>query len=143
MIKNSMKYMLASLGFAMILSGCSGTTDTATGWGDDAPTKETTTAVEGATDQDTETGQAYTTQMTELTGATGGKLSAEDLFTERDLSQTVDITGATSYQLEDGKDITITAKASTSSKERQPTSPSTSMPATPIRSRSCSMALPS
>lgn len=110
MIKNSMKYMLASLGFAMILSGCSGTTDTATGWGDDAPTKETTTAVEGATDQDTETGQAYTTQMTELTGATGGKLSAEDLFTERDLSQTVDITGATSYQLEDGKDITITAE---------------------------------
>jgi len=98
MTKNAMKYTLAGLGLAMLLAGCSGAEAATTDTTDAAPTNEAHVITE------------TTAQVTELTGATGGQLSAEDLFTERDLTQTADTTDATYYTLEDGRDITIAAE---------------------------------
>lgn len=98
MTKNAMKYTLAGLGLAMLLAGCSGAEAATADTTDAAPTNEAHVITE------------TTAQVTELTGATGGQLSAEDLFTERDLTQTADTTDATYYTLEDGRDITIAAE---------------------------------
>ena len=46
--------------------------------------------------------------VTTLNTADGGKLSADELFTERDLTQTADLSEATDYTVSDGKTITIT-----------------------------------
>ncbi|MBQ9413794.1 MAG: carbohydrate-binding domain-containing protein, partial [Clostridia bacterium] len=42
--------------------------------------------------------------------ASGGILDTTDLFTTRDLTQTADLTGATSYTVSDGQEIRITAE---------------------------------
>ena len=42
------------------------------------------------------------------TSVSGGLYSADELFTDRDLTQTADLSGATYYTVKDGKDITIT-----------------------------------
>ena len=46
--------------------------------------------------------------VTALSTADGGKLSADELFTERDLTQTADLSEASNYTVSDGKTITIT-----------------------------------
>lgn len=46
--------------------------------------------------------------VTTLSTADGGKLSADELFTERDLTQTADLSEAADYTVSDGKTITIT-----------------------------------
>ncbi len=46
--------------------------------------------------------------VTTLNTADGGKLSADELFTERDLTQTADLSEATNYTVSDSKTITIT-----------------------------------
>lgn len=121
MTKNMLKATIAGLGIALALVGCSGATETATTDTAEQGKIETAVVVSDQTDnqdvevvENTETAAAtnasanYSAEITELTGATGGVMSAADLFTERDLTQNADLSGATYYTLADGQDITIT-----------------------------------
>ncbi len=112
MTKNMLKATIAGLGIALALMGCSGTAETATADTADQGKIETAVVVDETSDaevvEDTTQATNFTAQVTELTGATGGVMSAADLFTERDLTQNADLTGATFYTLADGQDITIT-----------------------------------
>ena len=114
MTKNMLKATIAGLGIALALMGCSGTAETATADTADQGKIETAVVVDETSDaevevvEDTTQATNFTAQGTELTGATGGVMSAADLFTERDLTQNADLTGATFYTLADGQDITIT-----------------------------------
>ena len=115
MTKNMLKATIAGLGIALALAGCSGAAETAsTDTGDGKVDSAIVVVDEGTENQgaSAEAGAAstYTAQVTELTGATGGILVAEDLFTERDLTQNADLSGAVYYTLEDGQDIAITSE---------------------------------
>ena len=48
--------------------------------------------------------------MATVTSSAGGKLDAASLFTERDLNQVADLTGASTIILTSGEDVTITAE---------------------------------
>ena len=115
MTKNMLKATIAGLGIALALAGCSGAAETAsTDTGDGKVDSAIVVVDEGTENQgaSAEAGAAstYTAQVTELTGATGGILVAEDLFTERDLTQNADLSGAVYFTLEDGQDIAITSE---------------------------------
>ncbi|MDO5107324.1 MAG: carbohydrate-binding domain-containing protein [Coriobacteriaceae bacterium] len=115
MTKNMLKATIAGLGIALTLMGCSGAAETAsTDTGDGKVDSAIVVVDEGTENQgasaEADTASTYTAQVTELTGATGGILVAEELFTERDLTQNADLTGAVCYTLEDGQDIAITSE---------------------------------
>ncbi len=118
MTKNMLKATIAGLGIALALAGCSGTAETSTTDAETVKADNAVVVVDEATGQDQEAetvvvtpaSSSYTAQMTELTGATGGILVAEDLFTERDLTQNADLSNAVCYTLEDGQDIAITSE---------------------------------
>lgn len=56
------------------------------------------------------TGEISTeTVTTTVNSSAGGKLSASELFTERDLTQTADLSEAKAYTVKDGQDIHITS----------------------------------
>ncbi len=86
---------------AMALAGCAaGSTDSSA-----TETTTHTAAVSTVTETaDTTEGEIVTTS---LNTAASGKLNAADLFTDRDLTQTADLTEATTYTITDGKNITI------------------------------------
>ena len=118
MTKNMLKATIAGLGIALALAGCSGTAETSTTDAETVKTDNAVVVVDEATGQDQEAetvvvtpaSSTYTAQVTELAGATGGILSAADLFTERDLTQNADLSSAVYYTLEDGQDIAITSE---------------------------------
>ena len=118
MTKNMLKATIAGLGIALALAGCSGTAETSTTDAETVKTDNAVVVVDEATGQDQEAetvvvtpaSSTYTAQVTELAGATGGILSAADLFTERDLKQNADLSSAVYYTLEDGQDIAITSE---------------------------------
>ena len=47
------------------------------------------------------------TVVTDISSVNTGTMKASDLFTERDLEQTADLTGAAYYTVSDGQTITI------------------------------------
>ena len=114
MTKNMLKATIAGLGIAITLMGCSGTTETAPIDTTEQGKLETAVVVDETSDsevevvEDSDATSTFSAQVTELTGATGGVLSAADLFTERDLTQNADLSGATYYTLASGQDITLT-----------------------------------
>ena len=72
-------------------------------------TKETTEAAEDFTEEVTEVVQEIDQEMIVTTAnvTSDGAIDASDLFTERDLTQTADLTDAEYYTLQDGQDIEI------------------------------------
>lgn len=114
MTTTSMKAVLAGLGLAVALMGCSAPESASTDA--DAGTIEGTAVdaergaqeQEAASDPASAADGAYTAQVTELSGVSGGVFSAADLFTERDLTQNADLSNAVYHTLQDGQDITIT-----------------------------------
>ena len=74
-------------------------------------TKETTEAAEDVTEEVTEVVQEIDQEMIVTTSnvTSDGAIDASDLFTERDLTQTADLTDAEYYTLQDGQDIEITS----------------------------------
>lgn len=74
-------------------------------------TKETTEAAEDVTEEVTEVVQEIDQEMIVTTAnvTSDGAIDASDLFTERDLTQTADLTDAEYYTLQDGQDIEITS----------------------------------
>ncbi|MBQ3338657.1 MAG: carbohydrate-binding domain-containing protein [Atopobiaceae bacterium] len=115
MTKNMLKATIAGLGIALALAGCSGAAETASTDTDAGKVDSAIVVVDEGTENQGASAEAsaastYTAQVTELTGATGGILVAEDLFTERDLTQNADLSGAVYCTLEDGQDIAITSE---------------------------------
>ena len=74
-------------------------------------TKETTEAAEDVTEEVTEVVQEIDQEMIVTTAnvTSDGAIDASGLFTERDLTQTADLTDAEYYTLQDGQDIEITS----------------------------------
>ena len=74
-------------------------------------TKETTEAAEDVTEEVTEVVQEIDQEMIVTTAnvTSDGAIDASDIFTERDLTQTADLTDAEYYTLQDGQDIEITS----------------------------------
>ena len=75
-------------------------------------TKETTEAAEDVTEEVTEVVVQEIDQEMIVTTAnvtSDGAIDASDIFTERDLTQTADLTDAEYYTLQDGQDIEITS----------------------------------
>lgn len=97
-----LKYVAAVLAMnicALAFTGCTSSdssADTSTGTGSSAVS---------AVANSTESGETVTTT---LNTSGNGKLSAADLFTDRDLEQTADLSEAKSYTVTDGQDIHIT-----------------------------------
>ena len=93
---------------AMAMAGCTANltenTDSSTSLTAVSTAVDTTDTIDTVnTDDTTET---VTTSLN--TSVSGGLYSAGDLFTDRDLTQTADLSGAVTYTVTDGKDITIT-----------------------------------
>ncbi len=84
-----------SLSLAAVLAGCGA---------EDAATQVSSTAAETVTVVSSDT--ASTTANT----TSGGAIDTTDLFTERDLEQTADLTDATYYTVSDGQTISITTE---------------------------------
>ena len=75
-------------------------------------TKETTEVTEENTEEVVEVVEEVSQQEMIVTTAnvtSNGAIDASDLFTERDLTQTADLTDAEYYTLQDGQDIEITS----------------------------------
>ena len=74
-------------------------------------TKETAEAAEDVTEEVTEEVQEIDQEMIVTTAnvTSDGAIDASDIFTERDLTQTADLTDAEYYTLQDGQDIEITS----------------------------------
>ena len=74
-------------------------------------TKETTEATEDVAEEVTEEVQEIDQEMIVTTAnvTSDGAIDASDIFTERDLTQTADLTDAEYYTLQDGQDIEITS----------------------------------
>lgn len=95
---------------AMALAGCS--TDSASGA--DSTGTSAVSAVSALTEtneadtSDTNTNDTAVVTTNLNTSISGGQYSADDLFTDRDLAQTADLSDATYYTVKDGQDITVT-----------------------------------
>lgn len=88
---------------ALTLTGCNNTnTDTES----TVSTVNNVSTVESTSTESTASGSTASTANT----TSGGILNASDFFTERDLTQTADTSGATNYTLSSGEDIHITSK---------------------------------
>ena len=94
------------------LTGCgsvnAATSGTATTVTTSSTSKTSTTTSTGSTTTSTDsTTTTGSTTTTTITTSTDGMIDTSSLFTERDLTQTADLTGATTITLTDGEDITI------------------------------------
>lgn len=107
-MKNEMllKYVAAVLAMnicALAFTGCTSTDTT----NEVSNTNTSTAAVSTTANSNTDTESAETV-TTSLNTSGSGKLSASELFTDRDLEQTADLSEAKSYTVSNGKDIHIT-----------------------------------
>lgn len=106
--------ILTLLALVFSLAACGGSTGLFPGTVDTTVTVKQTEAQtnDGSTAEASETQEAGSSgggQASASVPAGGGALGAEDQFTDRDLEQTADLTGAEQLTLSDGKDIEITA----------------------------------
>jgi len=99
------------LSFTAVATGC-GTTQTTTSTSVTAEAASSNTAASSdSTTSDTASSGSTSTDSsttTTSTASSGSLIDTSDLFTKRDLEQTADTTGAVTYTVESGKDITIT-----------------------------------
>lgn len=102
------KFTAASLAALMLTAaGCSSKTEEAA----EKNTEETAAEVVEETAQPEETAVPVISQNTVISSAdttSNGLLDASDFFTERDLTQTADLTGAKYISLSSGQDVNIT-----------------------------------
>lgn len=114
MMKRLMVLLLAGIMAASALAACNTNTGST---GDTAQaTAVQTQNADGAAKQTSETSSdsaQKATQAQEITATanvtSNGAVDASDMFTDRDLRQTADLSEATYYEVSDNKDITITS----------------------------------
>ena len=104
----------AAAGFTM-MSGSFGTNNTVYAAEASETSELVTSAAKTTQTSATQTSElATSTETSELASSlnmvTGGALDTTDLFTDRDLEQTVDLSEAVSYTITDGQTITITSE---------------------------------
>ena len=68
----------------------------------------TATVVQSSSTEESTQETTFTASMTSVNAIEGALVNGSELFTERDLTQGADTSGATSYTVESGKDIEIT-----------------------------------
>ncbi len=114
-MKKSKAVIAAVLIGIMALTGCSaaagvtgGTTATAETTTASSAVKNSTGTEKTAETTTAEKAAETTTSGTVITNVSGGALETSDMFTDRDLEQTPDLTSAVTYTVKDGEDITIT-----------------------------------
>ena len=95
----------AALALSLTLAGCSANTTAAASASPTAESSEPASAVQTAQAVLENTEALVTTVST----SGGGAIDTADLFTERDLTQTPDVSEAVYYTVQDGENITITA----------------------------------
>lgn len=115
MMKRLMVLLLAGIMAASALAACNTNTGS-TGDTAQATAVQTQSADSGAAKQTSETSSDSSqkaTQAQEVTATanvtSNGAVDASDMFTDRDLRQTADLSEATYYEVSDNKDITITS----------------------------------
>lgn len=108
MLKKLSVFALAAL-LAASMAACSGNNNSGSSSANSSQTAQTEAASTASADQSGNTSTASSVKTTVNTSS-NGKLDTADLFTERDLTQNADLTGAKSYTLSDGKTITINAE---------------------------------
>ena len=118
MMNSGFKKTIAAIAVAFTISAAAGCTVMAgmfgTGTGSDVT--KTTVAVAEESKVSDETGTvtgsaaAADSQTATLQMVTGGALDTADMFTNRDLEQTADLSEATNYTVEDGQTIEITSE---------------------------------
>jgi predicted small lipoprotein YifL len=115
-IDKSKKILSAVLALALMMSmAACGAQNTVSLNGDQDGTEEQTEAAETETAEGTETGaESENTAETETAVNTGsayeGAIDTSDLFTERDLAQSADLSEAEYITVTDGQDVEITAE---------------------------------
>lgn len=114
-MKRLMVLLLAGIMAASALAACNTNTGS-TGDTAQATAVQTQSADSGAAKQTSETSSDSSqkaTQAQEVTATanvtSNGAVDASDMFTDRDLRQTADLSEATYYEVSDNKDITITS----------------------------------
>lgn len=100
----------AAATLALSLAGCSASAGTTTAANTAATVPQTATATPQATANATAKSGTATTTASNVasTAVEGNIIDSTDLFSNRDLEQTADTTGATTYTVSDNQDITIT-----------------------------------
>ena len=104
-MKKSKAVIAAVLIGIMALTGCSAAAGVS---GGTTASAETTTASASKNTSSNENAAEATTAGTAVTNVSGSALETADMFTDRDLEQTPDLTSAVTYTVKDGEDITIT-----------------------------------
>ncbi len=111
-MKKSKAVIAAVLIGIMALTGCSAAAGVSGGTTASAETTtasaETTAASASKNTAGNENAAETTTAGTAVTNVSGSALETADMFTDRDLEQTPDLTSAVTYTVKDGEDITIT-----------------------------------
>ncbi|MBR1757941.1 MAG: carbohydrate-binding domain-containing protein [Lachnospiraceae bacterium] len=96
----------------MALTGCGTAGESAATTAQASSVETSTDATTSATENGSKKSSSNKTNASEtattVTSAEGGVLDTSDLFTDRDLKQTADLSEATYYTVKDGEDITIT-----------------------------------
>lgn len=104
MMNSGFKKTIAAIAVAFTISAAAGCTVMAGMFGTGTSSGVTKTTVETTSSSAATDSQTSTLQM-----VTGGALDTTDMFTDRDLEQTADLSEATNYTVEDGQTIEITS----------------------------------
>lgn len=109
-MKKKIALLLAALLLIASLAGCGAVVSPVSAAEADAETaSETVPADSGALTPPQNGGQGrMNPAQTQTGGSIAPTLSADDLFSDRDMTQTADLSGAETIALESGKDVTIT-----------------------------------
>ena len=107
--------LLATMMLTASLAACSGNNKAQTDLGTQSASGEATTAAKASAQQTTETAASTATKLTQSDEVTttanvtsNGAIDATDLFSDRDLRQTADLSEAVYYDLSDNSNITTT-----------------------------------
>ncbi len=99
-MKTATGILVLTLAAGAMLTGCGSSSST---------TEETTASASAETTETSDSDSEETeTVTTSVTSSEDGILDTSDMFTDRDLEQTADLTDATYLTVSDGEDITIT-----------------------------------
>ncbi len=106
MLKKLSVFVLAAL-LAASMAACSGNGGNSSAASSQSAQNSAASTASAAQSGNSSSASSVTTT---INTSSGGKLDTADLFTDRDLTQTADLTDAKSYTLSDGKTITINAE---------------------------------
>ena len=109
MLKKLSVFVLAAL-LAASMAACSGNGTSSQAASSQTAQSNAASAASTASAAQSGNSSAASSVTTTINTSSQGKLETADIFTERDLTQTADLSNAKSYTLSDGKTITINAE---------------------------------